>query len=140
MWWIILRFMGDLPEPKKQVQETSNKERDGPTLDRPLTTLEKLHVIVGYAIVKCDLRYFIIILKLSLNVMVFFDVHFFILRDEIYCQICKQLQDNNNRNSYFRGWILLSLCLGIFPPSETFLKVSSAAVNVSVDVLPAELF
>ncbi|XP_056894405.1 unconventional myosin-VIIb [Takifugu flavidus] len=98
VWWIILRFMGDLPEPKKQVQETSNKERDGPTLDRPLTTLEKLHVIVGYAIVRCDLR------------------------DEIYCQICKQLQDNNNRNSYFRGWILLSLCLGIFPPSERFLK------------------
>lgn len=56
VWWIILRFMGDLPEPKKQVQETSIKERDGPTLDRPLTSLEKLHIIVGYAIVRCDLR------------------------------------------------------------------------------------
>ncbi|XP_070689056.1 unconventional myosin-VIIb [Pempheris klunzingeri] len=71
---------------------------EGPTLDRPLSTLEKLHIIVGYAIVRSDLR------------------------DEIYCQICKQLQDNNNRNSYFRGWILLSLCLGIFPPSENFMK------------------
>lgn len=29
---------------------------EGPTLDRPLTALEKLHVIVGYAIVRSDLR------------------------------------------------------------------------------------
>lgn len=29
VWWIILRFMGDLPEPKKQVQVqgTSTQER-----------------------------------------------------------------------------------------------------------------
>ncbi|KAM6963110.1 unconventional myosin-VIIb [Aplochiton taeniatus] len=71
---------------------------DGPTLDRPMTSLEKLHVIVGYAIVRRDLR------------------------DEIYCQICKQLQENGNRGSFFRGWILLSICLGIFPPTERFIK------------------
>uniref|UniRef100_A0A8C5CYU8 Myosin VIIBa n=1 Tax=Gadus morhua TaxID=8049 RepID=A0A8C5CYU8_GADMO len=158
VWWIILRFMGDLPEPKQRVnplapggagsrganalpqdlasrndrrlshmvgldqlklrseQEQSssgdNKSNsdssvalsnemmavDSTSLERPMTALEKLHIIVGYAIVRRDLR------------------------DEIYCQICKQLEGNNNKNSYYRGWILLSLCLGIFPPTEKFIK------------------
>ncbi|XP_055364625.1 unconventional myosin-VIIa isoform X2 [Betta splendens] len=87
------------PPTLDTVKENSNvMSGEEPTLDRPLTSLEKLHIIVGYAIFRRDLR------------------------DEIYCQICKQLQDNNNRNSYFRGWILLSLCLGIFPPTERFIK------------------
>uniref|UniRef100_A0A8K9UTT7 Myosin VIIBa n=1 Tax=Oncorhynchus mykiss TaxID=8022 RepID=A0A8K9UTT7_ONCMY len=127
VWWIILRFMGDLPEPKlvqgqgarglrgsnmvnnsldpdlpPTVQTISEEDEilvgEGPTLDRPMTALEKLHSIVGYAIVRRDLR------------------------DEIYCQICKQLQENGNRSSFYRGWILLSICLGIFPPTERFIK------------------
>uniref|UniRef100_A0A4W4EGM6 Uncharacterized protein n=1 Tax=Electrophorus electricus TaxID=8005 RepID=A0A4W4EGM6_ELEEL len=176
VWWIILRFMGDLPEPKAQqirrsgsafadhslqkdvasrqdrrlshmvgldqvrlhssskqgssnrrtsrkpstieeeiskpptVQTISEEEEimigEGPTLDRPLSSLEKLHIIVGYAIVRRDLR------------------------DEIYCQICKQLQENGNRSSFFRGWILLSLCLGIFPPTDRFIKYLKSFIRL----------
>ncbi|CAM4624535.1 unnamed protein product [Leuciscus chuanchicus] len=80
------------------ISEEDEINGDGLTLDRPMTSLEKLHIIVGYAIVRRDLR------------------------DEIYCQICKQLQENSNRGSFFRGWILLSICLGIFPPTEHFIK------------------
>ncbi|XP_051752922.1 unconventional myosin-VIIa isoform X2 [Ctenopharyngodon idella] len=80
------------------ISEEDEINGDGLTLDRPMTSLEKLHIIVGYAIVRRDLR------------------------DEIYCQICKQLQENSNRGSFFRGWILLSICLGIFPPTESFIK------------------
>lgn len=45
-------------------------------------------------------------------------------RDEIYCQICKQLLKNNDRRNRMQGWILLSICLGIFPPTDLFRKVS----------------
>lgn len=106
---------------------------EGPTLDRPLSSLEKVHYIVGYGIIRPDLR---LLSSFLFKITGFLAkaVLYVILqkniccppppyRDEIYCQICKQLHENNNRNSYFRGWILLSLCLGVFPPSERFIKV-----------------
>ncbi|XP_053294879.1 unconventional myosin-VIIa [Pleuronectes platessa] len=166
VWWIILRFMGDIPEPKSQdatsqvsstlmdrlpqrqgrrlsslvgldqkilrknkkklgaasrrastiLEEPENVTEDGdiligegPTLDRPLSPLEKLHIIVGYALTRRDIR------------------------DEIYCQICKQLVLNNNRKSRMLGWTLLSICLGIFPPTDLFVKFLKKFVSRGPD-------
>lgn len=123
----------DLTEvPKSPTLPTVDEDSDvmvgeGPTLDRPLTSLEKVHIIVGYGIIRPDLRFILAWLFTILQLLLLLKpkrIHFFVHRDEIYCQICKQLQDNNNRNSYFRGWILLSLCLGVFSPSERFIRVS----------------
>ncbi|KAG6857777.1 hypothetical protein H0H87_004193 [Tephrocybe sp. NHM501043] len=42
------------------------------------------------------------------------------LRDEIYCQLMKQLTGNPSTESIFKGWQLLCVALVTFPPSKNF--------------------
>ncbi|KAF8973177.1 hypothetical protein BDZ97DRAFT_1912748 [Flammula alnicola] len=42
------------------------------------------------------------------------------LRDEIYCQLMKQLTGNPSKESVFKGWQLLCVLLISFPPSKNF--------------------
>ncbi|KAJ3517629.1 hypothetical protein NLJ89_g368 [Agrocybe chaxingu] len=42
------------------------------------------------------------------------------LRDEIYCQVMKQVTGNPNKESVFKGWQFLCVLLITFPPSKNF--------------------
>ena len=45
------------------------------------------------------------------------------LRDEIFCQLIRQVTENPREDAILRGWHFLALCTIAFPPSKNFNKV-----------------
>ncbi|CAK9035380.1 Unconventional myosin-VIIb [Durusdinium trenchii] len=44
------------------------------------------------------------------------------LRDEVFCQLIKQTTANPDATSCLRGWELIAMCAGLFPPSTKLEK------------------
>ncbi|KAI3639330.1 hypothetical protein MIR68_002860 [Amoeboaphelidium protococcarum] len=47
-------------------------------------------------------------------------INFGEMRDEIFCQVCKQLTGNPGAESVYKGWELMSTLVVTFPPSKNF--------------------
>jgi myosin-7 len=61
------------------------------------------------------------------------------LRDEVFCQIIKQTTNNPSAESTLRGWQLMAICLGAFPPSPTFGPYLKTYCNTIKEEGAAEL-
>jgi len=131
----VLRFMRDMGEPKfeeeeieisetTEIKSPSNKAySSGTTFKRKVESQKaQTNFLTSH-----NLPALVMMNRCTTNIeKVQFITSFGIrrppLRDEIYCQICRQLVKNGSQTSFARGWILLALCVGVFPPSDKLLK------------------
>lgn len=59
-----------------------------------------------------------------------------LLRDELYCQLCKQATNNPNPMSEEHGWELLWLAAGLFAPSATLMQHINKFFSARKDLNP----
>ena len=102
VWSALVIFLGDVKLKKKEYTINADEHGDGRTA-KPIkvvvTNLDAIRIILSTGLKRESAR------------------------DEIYCQICKQLVNNPDSHSHARAWIMLALCAGVFCPSPTFEKV-----------------
>ncbi|ODM92321.1 Myosin-VIIa, partial [Orchesella cincta] len=92
----------------------------------PTSNLEKLHFIIGHGILRTELRFIHNArnYKLYGNLLYSPNTLIYIYLDTSARYTVRFVNSTNNpsNSSHARGWILLSLCVGCFAPSDRFVK------------------
>ncbi|TMW63894.1 hypothetical protein Poli38472_014804 [Pythium oligandrum] len=61
------------------------------------------------------------------------------IKDEIYCQLCKQLTRNPNSNAALNGWLLLHACVVTFPSSKALSPYLESFVMSHIGVTESKV-
>lgn len=54
------------------------------------------------------------------------------IRDEIYCQLCKQTNNNPKPDAAIRGWEMMALVCSAFAPSKMLIKYICNYIQSSI--------